>query len=277
MTGQMLRYRAAAWWANVYCPEIALGLMTHEEALDIEPVTVREAGGSSDGGPVVPAAAAPPPRGSTGAGRPAAVPQLLRIREDISSPEQTMNAVATTADSLHGADQGGPAAIIGAQLVTPASAPAQAQADASGDQQAPPPSRRSRSQSVAAAAAPAAGMTRARAATTTPPAAEAIAAAPVPAPAPAPIAAPAPDPQAPGQAPAPDHDPIEAGLRQIPRIATLLELDGAYGRVNQLLAAGRIHDGQAEQLWSAIARRRQQLEQLEQAELSEQQHRELGE
>ena len=36
MTGQMLRYRAAAWWANVYCPEIALGLITQEEALDIE-------------------------------------------------------------------------------------------------------------------------------------------------------------------------------------------------------------------------------------------------
>ena len=38
MTGQMLRYRAAAWWANVYCPEIALGLITQEEAIDIEPV-----------------------------------------------------------------------------------------------------------------------------------------------------------------------------------------------------------------------------------------------
>jgi RecT family len=38
MTGQMLRYRAAAWWANVYCPEIALGLITQEEALDIEAV-----------------------------------------------------------------------------------------------------------------------------------------------------------------------------------------------------------------------------------------------
>jgi len=41
MTGQMLRYRAAAWWANVYCPEIALGLITQEEALDIEAVAVR--------------------------------------------------------------------------------------------------------------------------------------------------------------------------------------------------------------------------------------------
>ena len=35
MPGQMLRYRAASWWANVYCPEIALGLMTQEEALDL--------------------------------------------------------------------------------------------------------------------------------------------------------------------------------------------------------------------------------------------------
>ena len=47
MTGQMLRYRAAAWWSNVYCPEIALGLITQEEALDIEAVTVREAGRAS--------------------------------------------------------------------------------------------------------------------------------------------------------------------------------------------------------------------------------------
>ena len=49
---------------------------------------------------------------------------------------------------------------------------------------------------------------------------------------------------------------MEAGLQQIPRIATLLELDAAYGRVNQLLGSGRISDHSAERLWSAIARRR---------------------
>jgi hypothetical protein len=42
MPGQMFRYRAASWWANVFCPEISLGLMSSEEAVDIEAVTVRE-------------------------------------------------------------------------------------------------------------------------------------------------------------------------------------------------------------------------------------------
>jgi hypothetical protein len=57
-----------------------------------------------------------------------------------------------------------------------------------------------------------------------------------------------------------DPDPVAAGLQQIPRIGTLLELDAAYGRVNQLLGSGRISDDNAERLWSAVARRRSQLE-----------------
>lgn len=41
MPNQMLRYRAAAFWQRVYCPEISMGLMTAEEAEDIAPyVTV---------------------------------------------------------------------------------------------------------------------------------------------------------------------------------------------------------------------------------------------
>jgi hypothetical protein len=38
--GQMLRYRAGAFWARVYCPEISLGIVTKEEAIDIEQVEV---------------------------------------------------------------------------------------------------------------------------------------------------------------------------------------------------------------------------------------------
>jgi hypothetical protein len=38
MTGQMLRYRAAAFWVKVYCPEISLGLMTQEEVSDVQAV-----------------------------------------------------------------------------------------------------------------------------------------------------------------------------------------------------------------------------------------------
>lgn len=35
MPNQMLRYRAAAFWQRVYCPEIAMGLMTAEEYQDM--------------------------------------------------------------------------------------------------------------------------------------------------------------------------------------------------------------------------------------------------
>jgi len=38
----MLSYRAAAFWVRLYCPEISLGLVTQEEAVDIEAVTVSE-------------------------------------------------------------------------------------------------------------------------------------------------------------------------------------------------------------------------------------------
>ena len=77
-----------------------------------------------------------------------------------------------------------------------------------------------------------------------------------------PKAEPEPSPAAPPPQAAlpPPSDALESGLRQIPRITTLLELDGAYGRVNQLLAAGQITDTGAERLWQAIAKRRKQLE-----------------
>lgn len=35
MPGQMFRYRAAAFWQRAYCPEIAMGLLTAEEAHDM--------------------------------------------------------------------------------------------------------------------------------------------------------------------------------------------------------------------------------------------------
>ena len=36
MPNQMLRYRAAAFWQRVYCPEVSMGLITKEEAEDIQ-------------------------------------------------------------------------------------------------------------------------------------------------------------------------------------------------------------------------------------------------
>ena len=42
MPSQMLRYRAAAFWQRVYCPEISMGLITKEEAEDIQDVEYTE-------------------------------------------------------------------------------------------------------------------------------------------------------------------------------------------------------------------------------------------
>lgn len=42
MPSQMLRYRAAAFWQRVYCPEISMGLLTKEEAEDIQDVEYTE-------------------------------------------------------------------------------------------------------------------------------------------------------------------------------------------------------------------------------------------
>ena len=36
MPNQMMRYRAAAFWQRVYCPEISMGFLTKEEFEDIE-------------------------------------------------------------------------------------------------------------------------------------------------------------------------------------------------------------------------------------------------
>lgn len=45
MPEQMLRYRAAGWWTNVYAPEVAMGLRTEDEERDVFDTT-RQADGS---------------------------------------------------------------------------------------------------------------------------------------------------------------------------------------------------------------------------------------
>ena len=42
MPGQMLRYRAAAFWQRVFAPEISMGFLSTEEAVDISEVPVQE-------------------------------------------------------------------------------------------------------------------------------------------------------------------------------------------------------------------------------------------
>ncbi len=232
MTGQMLRYRAAAWWANVYCPEIALGLMTQEEALDIEPVTVRETATAA-----LPAASLdqPSPRPNQAKQKPA-VPELLRPQGDstpIAAPLKQEADPPPISSAAAAGEAVAPEAVLEAEiLVSSTSQPEPAAA-------VPAAPRRSRAQGKSDASPPA----------DTPPEQEQM-----------PAGSPAPDEAAKTQAATQDVDPVEAGLQQIPRIATLLELDAAYGRVNQLLGSGRISDDNAERLWSAIARRRNQLE-----------------
>lgn len=232
MTGQMLRYRAAAWWANVYCPEIALGLMTQEEALDIEPVTVRETATAT-----LPAASLdqPSPGPSEAKQRPA-VPELLRPQGDstpIAAPLKQEADPPLISSAAAAGEAVAPEAVLEAEiLVSSTSQPEPAAA-------VPAAPRRSRAQGKSDASPPA----------DTPPEQEQT-----------PAGSPEPDEAARTQAATQDIDPVEAGLQQIPRIATLLELDAAYGRVNQLLGSGRISDENAERLWSAIARRRNQLE-----------------
>ena len=263
MTGQMLRYRAAAWWSNVYCPEIALGLITQEEALDIEAVTVREAGRASITGteiqaqpqaaeePAGPAATAPekPTTRRTAAGsRAAAVPNLLCHREDKIIPPETQNSATGRIESSHGGSAETQQEVIDAEIVSASGAapePATPAEQQAGQQEA---LSLQASENPAAANQPAPRRSRSQAA-----------AASAPSPAPAQEAAPAPEPEL---------NPVEVGLRQIPHIATLQELDSAYGRVNQLLSAGQINDENAERLWSAITRRRRQLEDSESAQQS---------
>ena len=278
MTGQMLRYRAAAWWSNVYCPEIALGLITQEEALDIEAVTVREAGRASITGaeiqsapqaaaiwgqaaeePAGPAATAPEKptaRRTAASPRTAAVPNLLRHREDKMIPPETQNSATGRIESSHGGSAETDQEVIDAEIVgTSGTAPEPATpAEHQGEQQAGQQAGQQEalslqaSENPAAANQPAPRRSRSQAA-----------AASAPSPAPAQEAAPAPEPEL---------NPVEVGLRQIPHIATLQELDSAYGRVNQLLSAGQINDENAERLWSAITRRRRQLEDSESAQQS---------
>jgi hypothetical protein len=206
MTGQMLRYRAAAWWANVYCPEIAL-----------------------------PSAAPAEGDGKQNF----AVPALLRPRED-SSPQLGFLNDTTDLPPIRG---GSAAAAVTEPAAQPAKAVEAEVIDSGGSEPAaaaPAAPRRSRSQAKAAVSTAEAhgaddGLM---------PAASQEAAEPAPVPSTTPQ----------------DPDPVAAGLQQIPRIGTLLELDAAYGRVNQLLGSGRISDDNAERLWSAVARRRSQLE-----------------
>ena len=48
MPDLMIRYRAAAFWGRLYASDLLLGLQTQEEAIDIQPVTVKTEAPSLD-------------------------------------------------------------------------------------------------------------------------------------------------------------------------------------------------------------------------------------
>lgn len=48
MPDLMIRYRAAAFWGRLYASDLLLGLQTQEEAIDIQPVTVKAEAPSLD-------------------------------------------------------------------------------------------------------------------------------------------------------------------------------------------------------------------------------------
>lgn len=53
MPSQMLRYRAAAFWQRVYCPEISMGFLTKEEYEDIEDVQYEDLTNRKSNEPII--------------------------------------------------------------------------------------------------------------------------------------------------------------------------------------------------------------------------------
>jgi hypothetical protein len=284
MTGQMLRYRAAAWWANVYCPEIALGLITQEEALDIEPVRA------------VPVEPAETRRGIASAAIPTApaMPAAERWLEagsqsqavtetqppGQSSASSELNVCETTAFSAEtqnmtpvGGDGPAQSAVVNAvpppqspasQSPSAAPAPGPAPAAKPPTGRAKPATRSSLASASTPASEPAELLQQAEAAPVgiALVATEAVAASPsgeplltdsqqeaIPAGGPpsatTPLAA----------------NPFEAGLLHIPRIASLQELESAAQRISQLISDREVNPGQGQTLFAALSRRRAQLEQ----------------
>jgi hypothetical protein len=283
MTGQMLRYRAAAWWANVYCPEIALGLITQEEALDIEPVRAVQLepaetrrGIASAAIPTAPAMQATEPWLEAGS-QPQAVAETqppgqssasseLNVRESTAFTAETQNVPSVSGD--------GPAQSAEVNAVLPpqspasqspsaAPAPGPAPAAKPPTGRAKPATRSSQPSPSPTGSEPVAQLQQAEAApdgmavkasepvATSPPAEPLLTDAsketiPVGAPptATTPLAA----------------NPFEAGLLHIPRIASLQELESAAQRISELVSDREINPGQGQTLYAALSRQRSQLE-----------------
>jgi hypothetical protein len=230
MTGQMLRYRAAAFWVKVYCPEISLGLMTQEEVADVQAVAVATAEPAAVPAPLTPSVPAPAPdQGSLPAPSAAAVPTPLPARQPAQQPAAAVATDAAAAASETD-DDGRTQARTRSQAAAPRrssrrSATAQKQAPAStetdGDGPQPagstPPATATDSDGIQQAGLPSAAQ-------------------------------------------ATSAELLSTGLHEIPRLSTAAALEKARQRVNHLLANGQLNDAGAERLWTLIDRRLQQLQ-----------------
>ena len=281
MTGQMLRYRAAAWWANVYCPEIALGLITQEEALDIEPVKAVQvepaapanqaiAPASSAAIPIAPATPAAMPwledGSQTQAPGPSSAASELDVRETASSSAEIQNYSPVVAEERPQSA----VVVAGLPPLSPASpspsaapAPGPVPKDKPPTGRAKPATRSSRPSPSPTGSEPVVQLQQSESAPvgiavgTSEPAATRSPAEPLLT---DPQKDPAPVPASPAVASSIPANPYVAGLLQIPRIASLQELESASRRIAQLESAGEINAAQGQTLSAAIANRRTQLE-----------------
>ena len=281
MTGQMLRYRAAAWWANVYCPEIALGLITQEEALDIEPVKAVQvepaapanqgiAPAGSAAIPIAPATPAAIPwledSSQTQAPGQSSAPSELAIRETTASTAEIRSsspAVAEERPQFAVVVAGLPPQSPASPSPSAAPAPGPVPKDKPPTGRAKPASSSSQPSRSPTGSDPGAQLQQAELApvgialgtsepvATRHPAEHPLTDASKVA---TPLAA------SPAVASSNPANPYLAGLLQIPRIASLQELESASRRIVQLESTGEINAAQGQTLSAAIANRRTQLE-----------------
>jgi hypothetical protein len=231
MTGQMLRYRAAAFWVKVYCPEISLGLMTQEEVADVQSVVV-EALEPEASSPAAPAPAVPQPISRASS------------RSEAPEPAETDSdgdSQATTAETAPAPRRS--SRRTAAAQNQPSS---NATTDSDGTQQpADPP-----------AAASAAAATSSTGSATDAPSeggqSGVVAQAEL-------LTEPAPAPANATEQPS-SADLLRTAQQEIPKLATAEALENARQRVNRLLAEGQLNDEGAERLWTLIDRRLQQLQ-----------------
>ena len=278
MTGQMLRYRAASFWVRVFCPEISLGLITQDEAIDanapaavVQAVTVREVEANKSGAA---AGAVPQPIRAMPAPAPASSPQAEESSEPATvlevepAAEPPAEATSRARRSNGRPRRSAPAAEEAAEhSPTATRGESEPDRDAAAEQtktpEPPQTSELTEHQSLL----------HARVSRTEDTTEAELVSAPAPAPTPNPTAA-APTAElatvAATSAPITEQsadptslsaaDVVQTGLREIPRLTNLEALEGARSRVNRLLASGRIHEDGAEQLWAVIDRRVQQLQ-----------------